>query len=379
MGRRVRALLAVLALGCGSTDAPPQTPPEPGPSSAELPPGWITALLADPDAFDAAISEGERPRWVAAHGGQWVAPGTGERGEPGFVPAQAHTERALGALEAALYQRLLQTWSQRGQLPPDDPLPWLAWLAGLDHGAATVPPPQPALAGIESIDELGTRGDLPQAVRQCVSAHLEARAADALPPAGACAALTSPARPDPLARTTRALALDALPVTDNTVGRAAFTGRWGAEDAPCPVAGGLAAWEDAAQSLRALTTALDATEQPGSPLVDELRIGTALRSRRLGRCAVEALVAGTVSAPELLPRLEALVDAGLGERVGPTNPPIVFAALALARLHAGRSRATLDALHALRTAWVELPPLGELAGDYHVAVGLGRDGDSKEH
>jgi hypothetical protein len=182
-----------------------------------------------------------------------------------------------------------------------------------------------------------------------------------------------------LARTTRALALDALPVTDNTVGRAVFTDRWGAEDAPCPVAGGLAAWEEEAESLRGLTTVLDAMDQPGSPLIDELSLGPALRSRRLGRCAAEALVAGTVSAPELLPRLEALVDAGLGERVGPTNPPIVFAALALARLHAGRSRATLDALHALRTAWVELPPLGELAGDHHVAAGLGRDGDSKEH
>lgn len=378
MGRPVCALLAGLALGCGTTEAPSASPAAPEPAAAALPPGWIPALLADPAAFDAAIGEGERSRWVAAHAGEWVPPREEEGPEPGFVAAQAQTERALGALEAALYQRLLLTWTERGELPPDAPLPWLAWLAALDAGDGAALAPLPELAAVDSLDTIPAEA-LPPDVAACRSAHAESRRRKTVAAPDACAALTGAQLPDPLARTTRAQALEALPTAQSEVAALAFTGRWSQEPAPCPVESGLAGWETEATALRAREDAVQSAALPGQALVEELQLAAGWRRRRLAGCALEALSAGTVEAAALLPRLEALVDAGLGERVGPTNPPIVFAALALARLHAGRSRATLDALHALRTTWVELPPLIELAGDHHVATGLGRDGDSKEH
>ncbi len=367
-------LLGGTAVACGTAeDAVP----------VDVPDGWVPLLLRDPGQLEARMTADESPRWIAAHAGRWVAPTTGP--QPGFVNAQADVEDSLGRAEAALFPGLIQRWAERGQLPEGSALVPLAALSCLD---AQVPLPE---ALVERLGPLSAWAKGPTdnwlaqpvpvpAVQQCVTSHARARQAGALPDPDACTALTDGGRlPDPLARHTRALALRAAQTSSDVLTATAFTARWStAKDLPADASAEALAAVDA--RLKSWEAALLADAPPGARLADELALFAGHRSRQ--RAA--HIAAGLVHRDPPLPPLDALallrggIDAAAGERVGPTNPPLLLALLAEARLRTGRTREALDALHGMRDAWIDMDPLIELAGDYHVAAGLGRDGDSKE-
>ena len=64
--------------------------------------------------------------------------------------------------------------------------------------------------------------------------------------------------------------------------------------------------------------------------------------------------------------------------VGAANSPVLGALLAEARLHAGRAREALDALHVLSGTHPEVLGLREVVGSLAVLRGLDRTGDSRE-
>ncbi len=363
VGRAGAALALVLGGACAPGESEGPVLLENGVAET-VPDGWIPTLVAAPDRFEAAMAPGAREAWVSAHGGGWVAPGSGP--QPGFVVAQARVEQTLASLELALLDGLVTTWSARGTLAADAPVLEVAWLAAASAGAsvpAAVGALAPALAGPASLSALPAAAS--PAMRACVAAHAAARDAGELPPPGACAALCGTGLPDPLARRSRAAVLAGLAVADDPVAAHAFTSRWSTE-VGAPTADALARWGPA----------LVARGGPGLGLVQELQLVAGLQARAGAVALAEALPG--LSPDAALARAQALVDASAGGRPGPTNPPLLLSLLALTRLRAGRTRPTLDALHAMRESWVDMGPLIELAGDHHVASGLGRDGDSKE-
>jgi hypothetical protein len=343
---------------------------------------WIAEIVKHPDDFATRIST-TREGWQALHRNDWPA-AVAAGGDPA---ARAHAElarfyRMLAALDTEAWARTGNTWRRRGDLPVGSLLPWLVGAAladaGRDEEASTWP------GGASTIETVAARKRLHDAVR--------AGSEPVSSLGGGATALVSETGSDGgrtfadpwLVRTyaaAEARAADAQAPLDRDL----FSGRLGAPlELPERAEDSTVDGDACRERVRTLDGELDAWRAgvggslpaEGRQLLDELRLVEGARARALTDLAIAALDAERPACALALSQMA--IDYESPRTVGPVNSPTLFAVVARALLHTGRTREALDAVEVLRKKWPELSGLDETLSTLVVLEGMDRSGDSRE-
>ena len=399
-----RAVLG-LALGLTACSQPASAPS----SEITVWAGWGLSVAQNPDSV-LAVLDTDAEGWASLHRGALDAALRASSPVATRAAYDLHaTEAVLVQLQAEAARELALAWSERAGLPPETALHTWAALAWFDVGGAPAellalapPPAAPEWAAVhaalssEDPDWASLLESTPGPLGECLAAHASARATSAELAPDACPAAfleeADGARtlPDPLAMSTRHAARTLTDPDPKLLSSTLFSSSWSSDDLGVPAHGPTAALlglspaelpEDALAQVQHATAMLDGwrppASAPGARLFDDLDVVGVFRAHLLTDWAVRDLTVPAVRHEAL----RALLDADAGRGLGPTHPPRMLAAEALAAVNAGHVRSALPALRALEPlshVLPELPALTELVNDLQVTSTLGRGGDSKE-
>jgi hypothetical protein len=351
-------------------------------ASGALEGSWVSVLVQSPEQFTARL-EPNREGWIALHRNDWRAAVAGG-GDP---EARAHEElarfyRVLAGLETEAWARTGATWRRRGDLPEGSMLPWLVGAALTDAGRdeeATVWP-----AGEAPSELLAARKRLHDAVRAGsepdTSVRAEGRLLASEQANGGVREFSDPWLLRTLSQT-EGRAADAVAPLDRDL----FSSHLATDvDLPAREANPAADADACRERVRALDGDLDgwrsasgaAASQEGRQLLSELRLVEGARARALTDLAVSALLAQRSACALAFGQMA--LDYEAPRAIGVVNSPTLFAVVASAQLHAGRTREALDAIEVLRPVWPEVAGLDETLSTLVVLEGMDRSGDSRE-
>ncbi len=368
--------LALVLSGCTGSDE------ESLPTGGALSSSWLERIVKNPDGFGTMI-EASREGWSALHRNDWRA--AAESG--GDPAARAHEElarfyRVLAGLDSEAWARTGTTWKRRGDLPASSLLPWLVGTAlsdaGRDEEASMWP------SGTAPTEGLAQRKRLHDEVRSG-SALAAGLVAGARVVASETAAEGQREFADPWLLRTLAHTEDRLASAVAPLERDLFSGHLSEPRDLPTVAPDPAVDGDACRAtVRDLDADLDgwratagsAASPEGRQLLSELRLVEGARARALTDLAIAALAAERPSCA--LAYGQMAIDYESPRVVGVVNSPTLFAVVASAQLHAGRTREALDAIEVLRTDWPEVAGLDETLSTLVVLEGMDRSGDSRE-
>jgi hypothetical protein len=373
-------VLPWLVLGFGLACSP--SVEEPPPPSGLLAGSWVAEIVTTPARFTERLGT-QREGWIALHRNDWKA-AVAAGGDPA---ARAHGELSrfygvLADLDAEAWARTGLRWKRRGDLPADSLLPTLVAAALRDAGreeeASTW------TEGAAPSGELAERKRLHDAVRAGSEPDSRLRelpwAAVHEVGAGGTREFADPWLLRSLAQTEFRKAESQAPLE-----RELFSGTVRSPVDPPPAVADVVADGDACrEQVRHLDADLDgwrtstglAASAEGRQLLDELRLVPGLRARLLTDLAIAALRAQRPGCALAYGQLA--IDYESPREIGAVNSPTLFAVVASAQLHHGRTREALDTLEALRNDWPELAGLDETLGTLVVLEGMDRSGDSRE-
>lgn len=375
----------MVALGTFDACAEPERA---APAVHALDQGWIAALAADPESFEAKVAAG-RDGWIALHRGDWAA----AEALPGPAAGRARAElaamdRVLDELSIRTWTTLAERWEARGGIPADSAF------AALVADACE-------LSGRDAAPWRARAATLPAAWPARREAHVRARAGQAdFPGAGLAEPVAvepipggerrwyDPLVPGTLARVRARGAAEPAPMdvfspwlagganSEEDLGRLGLDATpWTDADDPAPcldmaraMDAQLAAWKPAL-SARA--------DEQGRALLGQLQLVEGARAQALLRVAAAAIAHAR---PECALAIAShALDHAHAREIGPLNPPLAFAVIAAAQARAGREREALDALEVLVPAYPEVVGLDETLGDLAVLDGMDRAGVSREN